>query len=410
MLSEHEAIKTLLDHARILVKKETVSLSDANGRVCAVNIVAPINVPSSDNSAMDGFACNSADIPSQLSVSISQRVIAGSNPAPLKPATAARIFTGASLPQGADCVVIQEDCTYDNKTVLFKVTPISSHHVRYAGEDIQQGNVVLHKGDVIGAVQIGLIASLGINTVSVYQRLRIALLTTGNELLEPGTDDADIHNESGKRYNSNRYALSALINQLRFTVTHHKIVADNLSDTENELALCSKDADVIISTGGVSVGDEDYIKTALQNIGTMYLWKIAIKPGKPLVFGAIGDTPFIGLPGNPVSALITFLIIARPFLLSCQGLNSRLTNQALVSYSVIARFSWLTKNRSEYLRVKLIHQGGQLCAQAYSSQDSGIQSSLHHSDGLVRIEAGCKIEPGDKVDYTPYSALFNLPV
>jgi len=407
MLSEHEAIKTLLDHARILVKTETVSFNDANGRVCATNIVAPINVPSSDNSAMDGFACNSADISSQLSISISQRVIAGSNPAPLKPATAARIFTGASLPQGADCVVIQEDCTYDNKTVLFKVAPIAGHHVRYAGEDMQQGAFVLRKGDVLGPVQIGLIASLGIDSVSVYQRLHIALLTTGNELLEPGTHT---HNESGKRYNSNRYALSALINQLGFTVTHHKIVADNLSDTENELALCSKGADVIISTGGVSVGDEDYIKTALQNIGAMHWWKIAIKPGKPLVFGSIGGTPFIGLPGNPVSALITFLIIARPFLLSCQGLNSRLTNQALVSYSVIARFSWLTKNRSEYLRVKLIHQGGQLCAQAYSSQDSGIQSSLHHSDGLVRIEAGCKIEPGDKVDYTPYSALFNLPV
>jgi len=399
MLAEQEAIQTIIDHARLLVGTEELSLSEANGRVCAQDVVARINVPESDNSAMDGFACNSHDISPKAATKISQRITAGSTPPPLEENTAARIFTGASLPKGADCIVAQEDCDYDDHTVSFNTAPICGKHVRYAGEDITKGNVILRPGDVIGPAQIGIIASLGIDKVFVYQRLRIALLTTGDELLEPGAD-----NKTGKRYNSNRYALTAAATQLGFTVTHHSIVADTLAETQSELEHHSNNADIVISTGGVSVGDEDHVKSALQNIGTMHLWKIAIKPGKPLAFGTINGTPFIGLPGNPVSAMITFLIIARPFLLCCQGVNKL----SVARYAVRSNFKWKSQQRCEYVRVSLTQKNGVLCAEAYQSQGSGILSSLHYSDGLVRIDKERNISVGDMVDFTPYSALLSL--
>ncbi len=399
MLSEQDAIQTLISHARLLVNSEEITLSEANGRICAGDIIAPINVPDSDNSAMDGFACNSMDDLTHSPVKISQRITAGHMATQLEPGTAARIFTGANLPKGADCVVPQEDCDYDEHSVHFKIRPVTKRHVRYAGEDIAKGELILQSGDAITPAQIGIIASLGINTVRVYRRLRIALLSTGDELVEPGSGL-----ETGKRYNSNCYALTAAFTQLGFAVTHHSIVADTLEQTQSELERHSKDADVIISTGGVSVGDEDHVKMALQNIGTMYLWKIAIKPGKPLAFGLIKDTPFIGLPGNPVSAMITFLIIARPFLLRCQGVSHLPFHQ----YPVKSAFEWRTQKRCEYLRVSLKQENGILHARPYCSQDSGIQSSLHYSDGLVRIDKERNICVGDTVDFIPYSALFSL--
>lgn len=398
MLSDHEAIETLLAKAKLLVKTETIPLAEANGRVNAEQIYAPINVPANDNSAMDGFACNSNDVRINTKIKLSQRIAAGDKPLPLAKGTAARIFTGANLPPGADCIVIQEDCDYDEQSVLLLTKPNPGRHVRYAGEDIKQGQIILAPGDSVGPAQVGLIASLGINKVCVYKKLRIALLTTGSELLEPGTSS-----ESGKRFNSNRYTLTAAIHQLNMEVTHHRIVADTLADTETEIVASCNDADIVISTGGVSVGDEDHVKTALENIGTMHLWKIAMKPGKPLAFGSINETPFIGLPGNPVSALITFLLIARPFILACQGLSS----QPLIKHSVISSFDWNTQKRCEYLRVKLRQENGQPIAHQYRSQDSGIQSSLHHSDGLVRIEKNSHIKIGDTLSYIPYSALFS---
>ncbi|MBL1432960.1 MAG: molybdopterin molybdotransferase MoeA [Gammaproteobacteria bacterium] len=397
MLSEHEAIKTLLAHAKLLAEKEIITIAEANGRVNAEKISAPINIPTNDNSAMDGFACNSANIQENTAINISQRIAAGDNPPPLTHGTAARIFTGASLPPGADCIIIQEDCDYNEHTVSMHVRPTAGRHVRYAGEDIRQDDIILNPGDTIGPAQVGLIASLGVDKVCVYKKLRVALLTTGSELLEPGT-----RNESGKRYNSNRYTLTAAINQLNIEVAHHRIVADTLSDTKKALISKSQDADIVISTGGVSVGDEDHVKTALESTGTMHFWKIAMKPGKPLAFGTINGTPFIGLPGNPVSALVTFLIIARPFLLACQGLTPR----PLIKYSVTSGFDWSTQQRCEYLRVKLIEADEQLIAHRYQSQDSGIQTSLHHSDGLIRIETNSHIKIGDTVSYIPYSALF----
>ncbi|MBL1293384.1 MAG: molybdopterin molybdotransferase MoeA [Thiotrichales bacterium] len=398
MLSEYEAIDTLLSHAKLLVDNETVSINNASTRICAKNIIAPINVPAQDNSAMDGFACNSNDVAINSHIEISQRIATGSNPPALKPGTTARIFTGASIPAGADCIVIQENCAYDDSSVSFRTTPILGQHIRYAGEDIKQGQIILHRGDVIGPAQIGLIASLGIDTVCVYKKLRIALLTTGSELLEPGSK-----NEDGKRYNSNRYTLTAAINQLGFDVSHHQIIADNLNDTQNELIARSADADVVISTGGVSVGDEDHVKNALENTGTMHLWKIAMKPGKPLAFGSVNNTPFIGLPGNPVSALITYLIIARPFLLSCQGVTLR----PLIRYPVKSGFDWQTQKRCEYLRVTLQQEGDELIAHRYQSQDSGIQNSLHNSDGLARIEIESQIQTGDIISFSPYSSLLS---
>lgn len=401
MLSEAEALQALLDHARLLAGSESVPLSDSNGRICAEDIIATIDIPGSDNSAMDGFACNSQSISLETPIAISQRVTAGSIPLPLKPGTAARIFTGASLPDGADCVVLQEDCRYDDQTVSFYSMPVCGQHVRYAGEDIRQGQIILRQGDVIGPAQVGVIAASGIDKVRVYQRLRIALLTTGDELLEPGASK-----QTGKLYNSNRYALTAAIRQLGFTVTQQRLVADTLAQTMHEFMHCANEADVVISTGGVSVGDEDHVKQALQNIGSMQFWKLAIKPGKPLAFGLIDDTPFIGLPGNPVSAMVTFLIIARPFLFQCQGIKNIQPRQ----YKVIANFEWQTKNRCEYLRVSLSEQDGRLYANLSSKQGSGIQSSLSESDGLVRIDKESTISPGDMLHYLPYNSLMNLPL
>ena len=247
--------------------------------------------------------------------------------------------------------------------------------------------------------QIGIIASLGIDKVEVYKKLHIAVVTTGNELLEPGSEY-----QTDKRYNSNSYALRSAIHQLGFIASSHQIIADNLKATEAALSKCASEADIVISTGGVSVGDEDHVKQALQNIGEMHLWKIAIKPGKPLVFGHIGNTPFFGLPGNPVSAMVTLLTIARPYLLKSAGI----IKNKLAIYDVTVDFDWQTKHRAEYLRVNLSETQGKQIVQIFHTQDSGVQSSLNHSDGLIRIDKESTISRGDTAKYLPFSELMRI--
>lgn len=397
MLSEQEAVTRILERARLLAITEHVDIRQANGRVCAGDIVADSDVPNTDNSAMDGYACASNDISAGSSLPISQRVAAGDSPSPLAAHTIARIFTGATLPPGADCVVPQEQCDATDTGIVFKGTARRGQHVRLRGEDIAQGDTVLRRGDLIGPAQIGLLAALGLRELAVYRPLRIALLSTGDELHEPGTPLLP-----GQRYNTNQYAIAAAAERLGFSVSYSSLVSDNVDDTCQALLRAQATADVIISTGGVSVGEEDHVKTALKTLGDIYLWKIAIKPGKPLVFGDVRGTPFIGLPGNPVSAMVTFLLIARPFLLLCQG---RRQQQAAV-FQVKAEFSWQTQLRCEYLRGRLHNRDGHTCVQLYPSQDSGIQSSLSNSDGLVRIEQQTTVNKGDWVDFIPYASLY----
>lgn len=399
MLSEQEAIGLLLEHAQLPQTTEFVLLEHASDRVCAKDITAPIDVPGQDNSAMDGFAYHSESITPSKAIPISQRIAAGSKAKPLEPNTAARIFTGAPIPDGANSVVIQEMCDYTDNEVTFNTELKPGQHIRRKGEDIAKESIVLERGNVIGPAQIGIIASLGIDKIEVYKKLHIAVVTTGNELLEPGSEY-----QTDKRYNSNSYALRSAIRQLGFIASPHQIIADNLKATEAALSKCASEADIVISTGGVSVGDEDHVKQALQNIGEMHLWKIAMKPGKPLVFGHIGNTPFFGLPGNPVSAMVTLLTIARPYLLKCAGI----VRNKLVSYDVTVDFDWQTKNRAEYLRVNLSEKQGKQIAQIFHTQDSGVQSSLNHSDGLIRIDKESTISRGDTAKYLPFSELMRI--
>ncbi len=399
MLSELEACQTLLDHARQLACGETVDIANAANRVCAKDVVAPIDVPGEDNSAMDGIACHSQSVSSGMSYRISQRIAAGSTAHTLEPNTVARIFTGASLPVGADSIILQEDCEFNENLVKINTNATAGQHIRKKGEDIAKGSVVLKQGDVIGPAQISVIASLGISHIEVYKKLTVAVVTTGNELLEPGEQHIP-----HKRFNSNSHALCSVISQLGFSASANKIIADSLDATMHTLEKCAEKADIVISTGGVSVGEEDYIKAALQNVGTMHVWKIAVKPGKPLVFGHIGDTPFFGLPGNPVSAMVTFLIFARPYMLRCAGIS----NDIVDSYYVTAGFDWQTKNRAEYLRASISEQSEKNIATLFHSQDSSLQTSLQRSDGLIHLDCHSIVAKGDTVRFIPFSSLMNL--
>ena len=391
---------------------ELVSTFDADGRVLAADLVSPLQVPPQDNSAMDGYAVRSADVQEPGTVlQVTQRIAAGSVGKPLGPFSAARIFTGAPIPPGANAVVMQEDCVVVNDCeggVRVNASPEPGQWIRRAGEDITQGVVVLSKGERLAPQSCGLAASIGMATVPVVRRVRVALFSTGDELVMPGAV-APGDMKPGAIYNSNRFFLRALLLRLGCEVTDLGIVPDRLDATVNALRGAAQTHDLVLTSGGVSVGEEDHVKPAVQQLGTLALWQIAIKPGKPFAYGNLKTHPrachFIGLPGNPVSSFVTFLVLVRPFLLRLQGMSANNALNAFASKTVAARadFIWpRADKRREFLRVRRNANGG---LDLFANQSSGVLTSAVWGDGLVDNPAGNAIEFGDTVRFISFAEL-----
>ena len=365
-------------------------LISALGSVLAEDVVAGIAVPGDDNSAMDGYALRVEDATGPLRVS--QRIAAGDTRVEaLAPGTAARIFTGATVPAGADAVVMQEDCVEKDGVVNVSTPVQRGQNIRPRGQDIAPGATVLGRGRVLRPQDMGLLASVGRAQVKVYRPLRVAVLSTGDELVEPGTAEL----LSGQLYNSNRYTLAGLVTSLGMSVIDGGIVPDDEEATARALKKAAAVADCVITSGGVSVGEEDHVKAQVERLGQLDLWRLAIKPGKPLAFGRIGETPFIGLPGNPTSVFVTFCLVARPFLLQLQGVNEAATPslQATAMFTVDK-----PGGRQDYLRVSLSQDADGLQAHRFSNQSSGVLGSVSHSNALAVIPPGTTVVEGDRVE------------
>jgi len=375
---------------------ETLALAQALGRVAAVDVQSSLDIPPANNSAMDGFAVNTDDLNATTTeLTISQRIPAGAAPEALKAGTAARIFTGGNMPAGANAVVIQENCSYseDSDSVVINKPVGDMDNVRPQGQDISVGATVVKQGRRLTAIDLSLLASIGQTHVDVYPQLKVAIFSTGDELIEPGQAL-----KAGQIYNSNRTLLIALCTQLGYQAVDCGIVEDTLEVTTQALAKAAEDADVIISSGGVSVGEEDHVRPAVEALGELQMWKVQMKPGKPVAYGRIGQTPFLGLPGNPVSSFVVFQLLGVPLLRARQGQQNDLPQV----YSVIAGFDKRTTTREEYIRVRLErNQNGQLVAQRFANLSSGVMSSLSWADGLVRHNIDQQIESGQTIDFLP---------
>lgn len=391
-----EALGRLLDQAAAspLVGMDTVSLADADGRVLAEDLAAGLDLPPWDNSAMDGYAVRLADL-ANMPLTVSQRIMAGSAPTALEPGTCARIFTGAPIPEGAEAVEMQENCIEEaDGRVRFLQSIRLRQNIRPQGQETRTGDRVLDAGTRLGPVEIGLAASLGIASLKVRKRPRVAVLSTGDELVEPGAQLA-----AGQIYNSNRHLLAAWLKRLGCEVIDAGILPDDLDLTRKALASLGQ-ADLILSTGGVSVGEADFLGLALREAGELAFWKLAIKPGKPLTCGHYKGTPVIGLPGNPASTLVTFGLLARPYLLRRLGCL-RVDPLAI---EVPAGFDWpKAGGRREFLRARL--EGGK--AVPYENQSSGVLLSASWADGLAEIREGTTPRSGDPVRFIPFSELMN---
>lgn len=394
MLSVNEAISTLLKNCERLVGNEQVSLMDATGRTLAADVVAPIDVPPADNSAMDGYAILYADWKGAgTALPLSQRITAGSVPGKLAEGSAARIFTGAEVPEAADTVVMQEHCSEENGAVNILKLPLQGANIRRRGQDLATGQTVLRAGHRLRSQDLGLAASLGIAEISVYRRLKVAVMSTGDELREPGEAI-----QPGQIYNSNRYTMKSQLQTWGFEVVDLGVARDAHDAVRDMMLKAAGLADVVVTSGGVSVGEEDHVKAVVEELGAINLWKIAVKPGKPFAFGQVRGTPFIGLPGNPVSVFVTMQVIARPYLFACQG-NS---DTAVHAVRQIARFSKKASQREDYLRVRSGDDGVEL----FDNQSSGVLFSTTWGDGLVRQAVGEEVQEGEPVDFLPF-AVFN---
>ena len=398
LITVEQAIDKILSSATAVAETETVQILDGLNRVLAEDISSSIDVPGYDNSAMDGYAINSADCQQEgATLPISQRIPAGQVGEVLQAGTAARIFTGAPIPEGADAVVMQELCDADDDSVKINTSVDAGCNVRKAGEDIAENSVVLGSGVKLRPQELGLIASVGVAELKVKRRLKVASFFTGDELVTPGEPLG-----SGQIYNSNRYTLRGFLQAMDCDVIDLGIVPDTLEATVDVLERAAAEADLVITSGGVSVGEEDYVRIALEQLGELNMWRIAMKPGKPVAFGRVKDALFIGLPGNPVSVFVTFLLFARPLILKLQGA----AEYKVKPVSVIADFEWKKVQRQEYLRARLVEQDGRFVAQIYPKQGSGVLSSASWSEGLVEVPLHQAINRGDSVSYLSFQGLF----
>ena len=390
--SVDDALAQMLARARPVAEVEEVPALEASGRVLARAQRSTMNVPPLDNSAMDGYAIRVADGPT---LKVAQRIMAGSVGEPLAPGTAARIFTGAAIPAGADAVVMQEHCTLAGDRVTISRAPQPGQWIRRLASDIAKGAQILAAGKRLAPQDTGLAASVGIGSLPVYRRLRLGLFFTGDELVMPGEPLAP-----GRIYNSNRFTLRGLAEALDCGVRDYGIVPDSLDATREVLRRAAAECDVVVTSGGVSVGDADFVKPAVEAEGELLMWRIAMKPGRPLAFGHVGKAFFIGLPGNPVSSFVTFLIFVRPFLLKTQGI----TEVAPRAIAARADFDWPEPDsRREFLRAKWNAQGR---LELYPTQDSAVLTSTAWADGLIDNPASQEIRKGDTVRFLPYSELY----
>lgn len=399
--SIEQAISALQATLNLQRSTQTLPLQQAHRQVLAESLYAQVDVPQWHNSAMDGYALCASDLQATTnSLPLAGRIAAGDLPDQELPAGhCIHILTGAPIPIGADTVVAQEDCTVSPVQIQFNSCQVGGN-IRRRGEEIQQGQLLLAAGTRLRAQEIGLLASQGYAEILVYTPLRIGLLSSGNELCELGQPL-----QPGQIYDINSYSLAALLQGLGFEVTHYPKMPDNLEQTRQCLAKASSEQDVLISSGGVSVGEEDHIKHAVSSLGQLNLWRVAIQPGKPLAFGVVGSTPWIGLPGNPAAALITALIIARPALLHAQGA----IDCSHTSLPIPAGFERKkARPRQQYLHARLVLQEhGQLHAEIHPQQSSAMLSAASWAEGLVVIEPQQSVSQGDLVTFIPFTSLLN---
>lgn len=399
MVSLDLALEAILASVAVLPGGETVALAGALGRVLATDVISPLDVPGFDNSAMDGYAVCAADTEAEeVWLSLDQRIPAGGRARPLAPGTAARIFTGAPIPSGADAVVMQEACERDGDQVGICSPVQVGENIRYRGHNVARFSVVLDAGHRIRAQDMGLAASLGISELAVRRTPRVAIFSTGDELTLPGKPLSD-----GCIYTANNHMLRGLLQSLGCQVVDRGIVRDDLDATSRNLEACAAEADLVISSGGASVGEEDHVKQALNRVGRIDLWRIAIRPGKPLIYGHLGEALFMGLPGNPVSSFVTFLLLVRPVILALQGAADRTPQRIRVR----AGFDWpRPQPRREFARARLETQpGGGSVARLHPNQSSDVLSSTVWADGFVEIPEGETLAAGDLVCYLPFSGL-----
>ncbi len=394
LMPVEEALARLLEMADAsrIGESEYLPLAQVEGRVLAQDLVSTLDLPPWPNSAMDGYALNLADWTGEP-MPVSQKIFAGQSPEPLEPGTCARIFTGAPVPPGADCVEMQENAVIEvDERVRFIEPMVSGQNIRPQGQETTVGELILSAGTRLGPIEQGLAASLGSAGLDVVRKIRVAVLSTGDELVEPGTALGP-----GQIYNSNRVVLCSWLQRLGCEVLDAGILPDDLPTTRARLGEL-KEADLILSTGGVSVGEADFLGVALREEGELTLWKLAIKPGKPLTVGHFRGVPVIGLPGNPASTLVTFALLTKPYLLRRQGVQ----DVEPLKFPVPAGFVWpQAGNRREFLRGRL--EQGQ--ATIYRNQSSGVLRSAAWADGLVEVQEGRTLTQGDMVPFIPLSEL-----
>ena len=402
LMSADDALSFLIDSASVTAMTEAVSLDDSLGRILANDIHSTINVPGFDNSAMDGYtiALNDTQVAQEnLSFDVVDRITAGSTGNDLKIGNAARIFTGAPIPNGANTVVMQEECTLseDKSQITVKRAINLNENIRPTGNDILKDNVILSSGRQIKPQDISLAASVGVGELVVFKKIKVGVFFTGDELVEPGNPLTP-----GKIYNSNRYALVALLKQVGCDVVNLGNIEDKLDATCDALEALESKCDLIMTTGGVSVGEEDHVKPAVEKLGELNLWKIRMKPGKPLAYGKVKQTPFIGLPGNPVSSFVTFCIFSLPFIKKMQG-NSNYESKIL---KVKTNFDCKrAKPRREYARVRIDHSTETPLANLFPKQGSDVMSSVVWADGIIEIPENTTFETGTILNYYSMSEL-----
>ena len=401
-ISLEKAVSILEKRIKCIKKTEKIILDQTLGRILSKDIISKINVPPFNNSAVDGYAFKHSDLnkKSETILKLAGRITAGQNfNKKIKTGEIARIFTGAKVPEGTDTVIMQEDCNVINDQIILKSGIFKNANIRKKGEDIKCGKKIISKGSKLRAQDIALVASIGIKEIDVFEKLTVGIFTTGNELFEPGKKAS-----MGGIYDSNRYCLKNLLETINCSVKDYGIKKDNDELIRKSLKKISKECDLIITTGGMSVGEEDYVRKVIERNGSLSFWNIAIKPGRPVALGNIFKKPFIGLPGNPVSVMITFLKIALPAINKLSGFLSPKEKNFIVT----ADFNFKKKSgRTEFLRVKITKNlNGKIKIKNYPNSGSGVFTSMVETDGLIELpEKLTYLKKGAKIKFVPYSEM-----